>query len=52
MTSDNNMIYSKKTGITVTMTSVNTLTTATVSLQTGQNGGKDNYVFNVKNNNQ
>ena len=52
MTSDNYSIYSKKSGITVTMTSVNTLTTATVSLQNGQNGAKDNYIFNVKNHNQ
>jgi hypothetical protein len=34
------------------MTSVNMLTTATVSLQNGQNGAKDNYIFNVKNHNQ
>ncbi len=46
------MIYSKKTGITITMTSVNTMTTATVSLQNGQSGAKDNYIFNVKNHNQ
>ena len=52
MTSDNYSIYSKKSGITVTMTSVNTATTATVSLQNGKNGAKDNYIFNVKNHNQ
>ena len=52
MTSDNYIIYSKRSGITVTMTSVNSLTTATVSLQNGQNGAKDNYIFSVKNHNQ
>ena len=51
-TSDNYVIYSQSTGITVTMTTANTATSMTLKQQFGVNGQADNYYLSVMNHNQ
>ena len=51
-TSDNYVIYTKQTGITLKMTDPDRTTTVLISQILSLNGAKDSYIFSVKNHNE